>query len=188
MKFGMQRVARRFFAILFVALVLAVGVWSVAQTAQTQPTADNASSSHTVKLKEGTEVKLKVRDRVSSKTAAKGELVNLVLEQDLKVGAVTVAKSGSVAVGTITDADQAGIAGRPGDLGLKLAYLKTGDSTVRLRGAQGKQGKEREGTAVALTVLFGPVGLIKHGRNAELKQGTSLVAYVDQGIELPALD
>jgi len=91
-------------------------------------------------------------------------------------------------VGTITHADKAGMVGRPGDLGVRLEYLKTDDSTIRLRGAQGKQGKGKEGTAVALTVLFGPIGLIKHGRNAELKEGTPIVAYVDQGIELRALD
>ena len=41
---------------------------------------------------------------------------------------------------------------------------------------------------MTLTIVFGPVGLIKLGKNAEFKQGTVLVAYVDQGIELPALD
>jgi hypothetical protein len=78
--------------------------------------------------------------------------------------------------------------GGPGDLGLRLEYLKTNDSMVRLRGTQAKQGKGKEGTAIALTVVFGPIGLIKHGKNAEFKKGTPLVAYVDQSVELPALD
>jgi hypothetical protein len=43
------------------------------------------------------------------------------------------------------------------------------DSAVRLRGTKGKQGKSKEGTAVALTVLFGPIGLIRHGRNAQVQ-------------------
>lgn len=169
-----------------VAFALTEGVWCVAQT--NQPASANSSLSHTVKLKEGTEVKLRLRDRLTSKTAVEGEAVNLTLEEDLRVGSLTVAKSGAVAVGTITHADRAGMVGRPGDLGVRLEYLKTDDSTIRLRGAQGKQGKGKEGTAVALTVLFGPVGLIKHGRNAELGAGTPVVACVDQGIDLPALD
>jgi hypothetical protein len=70
---------------------------------------------------------------------------------------------------------------------LRLEYLKADDSCVRLRGTKGKQGKGKEGTAVALTVLFGPIGLIKHGRNAEFKEATSLVAYVDQDTELAGL-
>jgi hypothetical protein len=41
------------------------------------------------------------------------------------------------------------------------------------------------GTAVALTVIFGPIGLIKHGKNVEVKQGTPLLAYVDQDFAVP---
>jgi hypothetical protein len=132
-------------------------------------------------------MKLKLRDKITSKTAVEGDSVNLILDQDLKVGDITVARAGSVAVGTISHASKAGMLGRPGDLGLRLEYLKADDSSVRLRGTKGKQGKGKEGTAVALTVLFGPIGLIKHGRNAELKEATSLVAYVDQDTELAGL-
>jgi hypothetical protein len=42
------------------------------------------------------------------------------------------------------------------------------------------------GTAVALTVLFGPIGLIKHGKNVEIKEGTLLTAYVDQDFAVAA--
>jgi len=38
-----------------------------------------------------------------------------------------------------------------------------------------------------LTVLFGPIGLIKHGKNVEIPAGTPLTAYVDQDIWLPAV-
>jgi hypothetical protein len=37
---------------------------------------------------------------------------------------------------------------------------------------------------VALTVLFGPIGLIKHGKNVEIRAGSPLTAYVDQDIWL----
>jgi hypothetical protein len=185
MKFGVKKVARWFVTFSLVTFALTDGVWSGAQT---QPATVTASSSRTVTLKEGTEVRLKLRDKLTSKTAAEGESVNLILDQDLKVGDITVIKAGSVAVGTISHANKAGMLGKPGDLGLRLEYLTADDSSVRLRGTKGKQGKGKEGTAVALTILFGPIGLIKHGRNAELKEGTPILAYVDQGIELPDLD
>src|SRR5580692_7955390 len=100
---------------------------------------------------------------------------------------IAVARAGSVAVATVSHAGKAGMLGRPGDLGLRLEYLKTNDSMIRLRGTQGKQGKGKEGTAVALTLVFGPIGLIKHGHNAEFKEATPLVGYVDQDTELPTL-
>jgi hypothetical protein len=55
---------------------------------------------------------------------------------------------------------------------------------VKLRGSKGKEGQGKEGTAVALTVLFGPLGLIKHGKNVEVKAGTQLNAFVDDDVTL----
>jgi hypothetical protein len=60
-----------------------------------------------------------------------------------------------------------------------------GDTRMRLRGTKGKEGEGNVGAAVALTVLFGPIGLIKHGKNVEVKQGTPLLAYVDQDFTVP---
>ena len=135
-------------------------------------------------LKEGTDVKLKFADDLSSKTATEGDPVNLILDEDLKVGDVVVAKAGAKATGTITNAKKAGMMGRPGELNMRLEHLKTGDERVKLRGSKGKEGEGKEGTAVALTVLFGPLGLIKHGKNVEIKAGTPLAAYVDQDAAL----
>jgi hypothetical protein len=185
MKFRPQTVARRLVPALLVMFALTEGVWSAAQA---QATGQTAAPRGAVLLKEGTEIKVKLRDKITSKTAVEGDLVNLTLDRDLKVGEITVAKAGSVAVGTVSHAGKAGMLGRPGDLGLRVEYLKADDSSVRLRGTKGAQGKGKEGTAVVLTVLFGPLGLIKHGRNAEFQEATPLVAYVDQDTELRALE
>jgi hypothetical protein len=69
---------------------------------------------------------------------------------------------------------------------LRLEYLIVGDSRMRLRGSKGREGEGKVGTAVALTVLFGPIGLIKHGKNVEIKEGTPLTAYVDQDFAVAA--
>jgi hypothetical protein len=136
-------------------------------------------------LKEGTDVKLKFAQDLSSKTAADDDPVTLILDEDLKVGDVTVAKAGSKAVGTITHAKKAGMMGKGGELNLRLEYLLVGDSRMRLRGTKGKEGEGKVGAAVALTVIFGPIGLIKHGKNVEVKQGSPLLAYVDQDFTVP---
>jgi hypothetical protein len=74
--------------------------------------------------------------------------------------------------------------GKAGELNMRLEHLTVGDQRVRLRGSKGKEGEGKEGDTVALTVLFGPIGLIKHGKNVDIKAGTSLAAYVDQDIQL----
>jgi hypothetical protein len=136
-------------------------------------------------LKEGTDVKLKFAQDLSSKTANDDDPINLVLDEDLKVGDVTVCKAGAKAVGTITHAKKAGMLGKGGELNMRLEYLIVSDTRMRLRGTKGKEGEGKVGAAVALTVLFGPIGLIKHGKNVEVKQGTPLLAYVDQDFTVP---
>jgi len=136
-------------------------------------------------LKEGSDIHLKFAQNLSSKTAAEGDTVNLVLDEDLKVGDVVVAKAGSKVVGTITHAKKAGMIGKAGELNMRLEYLILPDGRLRLRGSKGKEGEGKEGTAVALTVLFGPIGLIKHGKEVEIKEGTPLPAYTDENYTVP---
>ncbi len=147
-------------------------------------TARASTPAGTLILREGTDVRLKFANDLSSKTAAEGDPVDLVLAEDLKVGEVVVAKSGCKAVGEITNAKKAVMMGKAGELNLRLEHLKVGDQRVRLRGSKGKEGEGKVGTAVALTVLFGPIGLIKHGKNVEVKAGTELTAYVDEDASL----
>ena len=150
-----------------------------------QPPAQPVEPSAKLVLKEGMDVKLKFAQDLSSKTAVDDDPVNLVLDEDLKVGDVTVCKAGAKAVGTVTHAKKAGMMGKGGELNLRLEYLLVGDTRMRLRGTKGKEGEGKVGAAVALTVIFGPIGLIKHGKNVEVKQGTPLLAYVDQDFTVP---
>jgi hypothetical protein len=131
-------------------------------------------------LKEGADVNLKFAQDLSSKTSVDDDPVTLILDQDIKVGDVVVIKAGAKALGTITHAKKAGMLGKGGELNLRLDYLSAGDTRVRIRGTKGKEGEGKVGATVALTVLFGPIGLIKHGKNVEIKQGTPLLAYTDE--------
>jgi hypothetical protein len=137
------------------------------------------------KLRDGDDVPLTFAEDLSSKTAAEGDPVTLVLAEDLKVGNVVVARAGSKATGEVTNAKKSGMMGKAGELNLRLNYLKVGDYKVHLRGTRGKEGESGTTGAVVLTVLFGPIGLIKHGKNVEIKQGTALKAYVSDDIALP---
>src|SRR5260370_9664443 len=136
-------------------------------------------------MKESNDEKLKFCQDLSAKTSADEYPVNFVFDEDLKVGDVTVVKAGAKALGTITHAKKAGMMGKGGELNLRLEYLVAGDSRMRLRGTKGKEGEGKVGATVALTVLFGPSGLIKHGKNVEIKQETPLLAYVDQDFTVP---
>lgn len=149
---------------------------AVADTAQQQLT-----------LREGTEVALEFDQNVSSATAEEDDKVNFRLADDLKIGEVAVAKAGAIAVGTVTHAQKRGHLGKAGELNIRLDYMKVGDTRVRLRAAKGKEGDSKIGATVALTVLFGPIGLLKRGHDIDIKKGAKLTAWVEQDTQVSAL-
>jgi hypothetical protein len=138
-------------------------------------------------LKEGTDVNLKLAQALSSKTATTGDSVELLLDQDLIVDNALVAKKGSRAVATVSNAKKAGMAGKGGELNLRLEYVKAGDTKVKLRGTQAKSGDNKTGATVGLVLAFGVLGFMKHGKQAEVKEGTPVKAFVDEDVQVASL-
>ncbi len=87
-----------------------------------------------VLLREGTEVSLLFAQPLSSKSAAEGDPVAFVLDGDLKVGDVVIAKAGSKAFGEVSHVEKSGMMGKAGQLNVRLDYLKVGDLRIKLRG------------------------------------------------------
>src|SRR6266581_3240452 len=164
--------------------LLAVTYFATAEFATPQSPSDQPQK---YTLKEGTDVDLKFTEAISSKTATTDDRVNFELDRDLRVGDTLVAKEGAKAVGTVVHVKKAGMMGKGGELNVRLEYVLVGDNRVRLRASKSAEGDDKVGTAVVLTVLFGPIGLIKHGKNIDIKSGASLKGYVDQDILLPAI-
>lgn len=138
-----------------------------------------------VKLREGTEVHLVFSEEVSSKTAVEDDSVSFRLDEDLVVDGVVVARRGTLAVGVVSHAKKAGMLGAPGELAVRVSYLKVGDRRVRLRGKKAREGENKVGTAVAIAVLLSPVGLVKRGKNCVVSEGTAITAFVDEDTILP---
>jgi hypothetical protein len=149
------------------------------------PPANVPPQADKVVLTDGTDVALTFDQDLSSKTASEGDPVECVLAEDLKVGDVVVAKAGSKAIGEVTNAKKAGMMGKAGELNIRLDYLKVGSVKVKLRGSKGKEGASGQTSAIVLTVLFGPIGLIKHGHDIDIKKGQAIKVYVGDDISLP---
>jgi hypothetical protein len=167
-------------------VAVAPAVPTAAPVAASAPAAAmNPDASGKYMLREGDDVDLQFAQDLSSKTSSEGDPVELTLADDLKVGNVVVAKAGAKAFGEVTKAEKSGMMGKAGELNLRLNYLKVGDTKIKLRGTKGKEGESGTTSAVVLTVLFGPIGLIKHGKNVEIKKGQALHAYIGDDITVP---
>ena len=145
----------------------------------------NPDASGKYLLREGDDVNLQFAQDLSSRTSSEGDPVEFTLADDLKVGNIVVAKAGAKAFGEVTKAEKSGMMGKAGELNLRLDYLKVGDNKIKLRGTKGKEGESGTTSAVVLTVLFGPLGLIKHGKNVDIKKGQALHAYIGDDIAVP---
>lgn len=136
-------------------------------------------------LPEATPVKLKLLHSLNSKTVVVDDPLNFAMAEDLIVNGKTISKTGVIAIGRVRQAKPARTLGRGGQLALEIQYMKIGRIRVPLRSSQVRSGNDKKGETVALVVLFGLSGLVKHGSEIEVKEGSIFTAYVDQDTELP---
>ena len=177
-----------------VAILLGAASFSVAQDATTQqedsqtvPSAPQPTGR--LLLKEGTEVNLKLAQKLTAKSAVVGEPVELVLAQDLKVNDAVVVRQGARVLGTV-------VAGKESEkkkteahgLAMRVDFLKAGDKKIRLRGEKNAEGKRNKDAMVAGTIFLGVSGLLMtSGKHYVIPEGSPVTAYVDEDIEMSAL-
>jgi hypothetical protein len=143
-----------------------------------------AAAAGRVTIPEGTEVRLRLVDKLVSGTATEGQRFNLELDEPLSVDGQVVVPAGAKAVGTVVTSKKKGFMGKGGELNVLIDYMIVNDQRVRLRAAKSSEGNDKVGATVALTVLFGPLGLLKRGHNIELNPGQVIPAYVDQSTQV----
>jgi hypothetical protein len=134
-----------------------------------------------VLIPDGTEFTVVTTDEITSKTATEGDQLSFKVLDDVKIGGHVVIAKDALVKGVVASAKKAGMMGRGGSLGIRVESTTTVDSQkLKLRSTKGKEGDDKTGTTVALVVLFGPLGFLKHGKNATIKPGTQIKVYTDE--------
>ena len=123
----------------FTAIMSGLAVAAVVAPPRVEGDTSDPTPDHKVLLKEGNEIRLKFSQELTSKTAAEGDPVNFVLDEDVKAGDTVLIKAGAKAVGTVTNAKKAGMMGKGGELNIRLEHLKAGDN----RGAATRKQRQR---------------------------------------------
>ncbi len=134
-----------------------------------------------VAIPDGTELKIMTTEEISGQKVVEGDPLNFKVSEDLKIdGRVVIAKD-TLVKGTVATAKKKGFMGKGGDLSVRIESTQTVDNQkIKLRAAKSGAGGDNMGSTVALTVLFGPLGLLRRGKEAKIKAGTVLTAYVDE--------
>lgn len=141
----------------------------------------NSGGRISVVIPDGTEIKVETIEELSSKKLVEGDPVNFRVIEDLKINGVTVIAKGAMVKGTVSSAKKKGMMGRGGNLSVRIESTQTvDDQKIKLRASKSGEGGDNMGSTVALTVLFGPIGLLRKGKDAVIKPGTIMTAYTDE--------
>jgi len=135
-------------------------------------------------LRQGTPVHLVFAAGVSSKTADVGDKIQLTLAEDITAGDMVLVAKGAPAVATVTEADKTGAGGMPGNVVFQVESLDAHGTIVKLCGTAAKEGQPKPPNAAVLVPVVGVFTIFRHGKDAEIKPGTPVTAYVDADTSL----
>jgi len=118
--------------------------------------------------------------------------VDFEVTEDIKVKDALVIPKGSLAIGTVVEAQARRRLGRAGKLDVRIEEVRLADgSRARLRSMQENKGKGRQGlmtgAMIASGILFfpaAPVFLFIRGRDVVIAKGTPVASYIDGDTQL----
>jgi hypothetical protein len=135
----------------------------------------------TVTLRLGTPVPLVTAAPLSSKTHAKGDMVELRTAADVLVDGVVAVPAGTPVTGQVVESRGTGGMGTTGHLAIRPLYITSGARIVRLAGAAKGSGRTGADTVLGM-VLLTP---LLSGRSAVIPAGTAIDAVVEKSVALP---
>ena len=145
-------------------------------------------------IPEGTVVKLKFDQAVSSKTAKAGDRVKMHVSDNVVIGGKTVLAAGTPAMAVISSVKGRGRYGKNAQLQLTLNPVRYHGTTIELQPReQGKQfkGSKTDKAAIATgagAVILGPIGLVGGyfitGKEVRIKVGDELETQVSRTVKV----
>jgi hypothetical protein len=148
----------------------------------------STSTSQKLLVKDGTPIKLKLKRGVYSQYAKIGDEVDYLVDDEVVVNGRIIVPDGAIVKGKVVSAEHKRTMGRGGKIDISADSIKLFNSqSIPLRAFQhargGGQGLDMSGgmlAAASLTLGVGaPFVLFKHGKDIEIRQGSSFTAFVD---------
>jgi hypothetical protein len=143
-------------------------------------------------LQDGTPVKLRLGETISSANAHVGQSVEFEVLEEVLVSGVTIIPKGSVAWATVTEAHSKKSMGRGGVLNVNIDSVRLADGEkVALRAVAGGKGGGHvgamTGAIVATSIVFfpaAPLFLFIHGKDITIPKGTEVTAFINGDVPL----
>ena len=189
-------------------LAVQVCLWPTVAASQSEPQASpqaqpaavpqaqpaTPSSAARFVLEDGTPVKMRLGQTVSSESAHVGDTIDFEVLEEVKVSGILVIPKGGIAWATVTQAQPKRRMGRGGklDMNIDSVRLVTGDKAA-LRAVKGGSGGGHvgamTGAIVATSLVFFPAApffLFMHGKDITIPKGTEITAFINGDTQLDA--
>ena len=137
---------------------------------------------------DGTPIKVKTVNELSSRKAQVGDIVYFRLVETLKIDSAVVVDTTAQVMGEVIEATKARSLGRPGKLDFTIDNVKAIDGqNLRLRTTPKRMtGKDKTGGVVTAAVLFAPVALFLKGKEVIIEANKEFIVYVDSDYSIKA--
>src|SRR5215467_10849553 len=144
-------------------------------------------------LPEGTKVRVRLDQQLSSATAVEGQIVEMSATDAVLVGDTVVIPEGARVTGTITQAQEKRRLGRAGKLDFSIDRVKTADNQwIPLRYTVTKKSGQSHAVSTGIltagvAVVFwpaAPVFLLRKGNDITINRGTAFEVFTDANYAL----
>src|ERR1700691_2690424 len=143
-------------------------------------------------LEDGTPVKLRIAQTVSSADAHVNDRVEFEVLEEIRISGVLIVPKGGIALGTVTEAQPKRRMARGGKLEIVMDSVRLTDGEkAALRATKGGNGGGHTGAmtagivATALVCLVcAPLFLLMHGKDITIPKGTEVPTFVDGNMPL----
>lgn len=143
-------------------------------------------------LEDGTPVRMRITRNLSSADATTGDRVDFEVLDDVKMKDVILIPRGSIALGTVTQAQPKRRMARGGKLDVNIDDVKLFDGErAPLRAVKEMKGGGHTGAMtgamIGTAIVFfpaAPLFLFMHGKDITIPKGTEITAYVNGDISL----
>ncbi len=143
-------------------------------------------------LSDGTPVKLRLMETVSSATAHVNDNISFQAIGAINVDGIAVIQKGATAIGTVTAAHPKRRLGRGGKLNITIDYVRMADGErAALRAVKDVKGGGHSGAMtagiVATSLIVWPAApffLFMHGKDITIPEGTEITAFVNGDTDL----
>ena len=148
-----------------------------------------------VMIPDGTKIRVRLEENLSSETADLGQTVDFAVTQELRVGDAIVVANGARATGSIVKVEQRRRMGRAGILDFSIERVQMVDGNwLNVRYTPNKnKGKGNGATAGVATgilaVVFwpaAPLGLLVKGHDVEINKGRTYEVFADESTYVAA--